>query len=146
MRNPLIAAACVLIVAGCASSHDAAMHTSASIEPGAEAEPTEMATLRTVQIYEIAPPTARPIGPISAESCDGSRDTATKRILASASERGANGITQLVCRSEGLSWGCLSTVKCEATALNVLPPPPPAPPAIKPTKRKKARAAKPKAT
>jgi hypothetical protein len=95
----------------------------------------EMALAKqTVKIYDVIPPNASPLGQLSATTCDGTREVATDKVIALTSQRGGNGITQLSCKEDGISWSCWKSVTCTATALNV-PPPPPIRPAPPPTRR-----------
>jgi len=123
MRSPIVAAGCLLLVAGCASDPDRSPDVSASWTP-----PPNVVT------YNVAPPNALPLGPVKEKACNGTREIAVSRLLTAVSRQGGNGVTQLTCSDEGLSFSCLalSSVTCEAIALNVPPPPPPPPPVVKP--------------
>ena len=125
MRNLVALMGCSLLVAGCTSAMDRSLDASASVEP-----------TQSVVTYDVAPPNALPLGPVTASVCDGTREVAVRRLLASVSSKGGNGLTQLTCNKEGMSFSCWSSVTCEATALNVPPPPPPPPPVV-PRKRVK---------
>ena len=116
MRNVVIVATCVLLLSGCASPPDPAMNAVASIDTG-----------ESVRIYDATPVNALSLGPIAATACDRPRDVATKRLLSLAQRQGANGISELKCTDEGMSFSCWSKSKCEAIALNIPPPPPPRP-------------------
>lgn len=96
---------------------------------------------QTVKIYDVAPAYGNPIEQISATACNGTQEAATDKLMVLASQRGGNGITQLSCKSEGMSFSCWSSSTCTATALNVVEPPPPPPP---PPKKKLKPRAKPK--
>ena len=96
---------------------------------------------QTVKIYDVAPAYGNPIEQISATACDGTQEAATDKLMLLASQRGGNGIAQLSCKSEGMSFSCWSSSTCTATALNVVEPPPPPPP---PPKKKLKPKAKPK--
>lgn len=103
------------------------------------AEPVspEMSLARqSVKIYDVMPSNATPIEQVSATACNGTREVATDRLLFKASERGANGITQLACTSEGFSFACFSSESCTGTAINVVAPPPAPPPQLRGPKPK----------
>lgn len=129
MRTPIGIAGCVLLVAGCASDPDRALDASASLEQA-----------QTVVTYDVAPPNALSLGPVKASACNGTREIAVRRIQAAVSRQGGNGVTQLACNTEGISFSCWSSVTCEALALNVPPPPPP--PVVKPKRVKHTPAKK----
>lgn len=93
----------------------------------------EMALAKqNVQIYDVAPPNASPLGQLNATACDGTREVATDKLIVMASQRGGNGVAQLSCKEEGISWSCWKSATCTGTAINI-PPPPVIPP---PTRRK----------
>ena len=128
----LIAASAVLgvimLIGGCAS-----------VSSPPQVGSTEVALAKqTVKIYDVAPPNASPLDQISATACDGPRGAAMDQLLALTSQRGGNGMTQLSCKSEGMSMACWSSETCTAMALNVPPPPPPPP--VVPAKRAKPKA------
>ena len=109
----------------------------ASVPSSPQVGPSEAALAKqTVKIYDVAPPNASPLNQISASACDGPREAAVDKLLALTHQRGGNGITQLSCKSEGISMACWSSETCTAMALNVPPPPPP--PVI-PAKRAKPK-------
>jgi hypothetical protein len=108
----------ILLVGGCAS-----------VSAPPQIAPEEVALARqTVQIYDAMPQHASPLDQLSYTACDGTRATATNQLIAITAERGGNGLTQLSCRSEGMSFSCWSSTTCTGLALNVAPPPPPPPP------------------
>ena len=124
MRIPIIVAGCLLLVTGCASDPDRALDSSASVGPAPN-----------VATYDVAPPNALSLGPVKEKACNGTREVAVRRLLTAVSRQGGNGVTQLTCTEERISFSCWSSVICEATALNV-PPPPPPPPVVKPKRVK----------
>jgi hypothetical protein len=89
---------------------------------------------QNVKLYDVIPPNGTPIEQISATACNGTREAATDKLIALTSQRGGNGIAQLLCSSEGFSFSCWSSTTCTATAINVVTPPPPPP-----TLRKRAK-------
>ena len=112
----------IFFTGGCASVPS----SSQSVPSSSQIASTEVAVAtQTVKIYDVAPPNASPIDQVSATACNGTREAATDRVIALASQRGANGITQLSCKTEGISLACWSSATCTAVALNVPPPPPP---------------------
>jgi hypothetical protein len=117
--------ALITVVSGCA--------TFQSPEP---VSPETMTLRQSVKTYEVTPPNSTPIEQISATACNGTRETATDKLLAMVSERGGNGLTQLVCTSEGFSFSCFSSSTCTATAIKVVTPPPAPPPVLRRTKPK----------
>ena len=97
-----------------------------------------LATARqNVKVYDAIPPNATPIDQISATACDGTQKVATDKLIALTSQRGGNGIAQLSCTSEGMSFSCWSSATCTAVALTVVGPPVVP---IKPAKRPKPKA------
>ena len=113
MRNVgFFLAISTVLLSGCASAPDAAMRAVATtgLDEG-------------VKVYDVAPAGAQSLGPVTATACDGPREVATKRLLGLARNQGANGVSQLSCTDEGISWYCWSRSKCEAIALNIPPPP-----------------------
>lgn len=125
MRTLFVAVACTLLVSGCTSGGDRSFDAIASTEQ-----------TQNVITYDVAPPNAISLGPVTVTACNGTRDVAVRRIVTAAGGKGGNGITQLACHDQGMSFYCWSSVTCEASALNV-PPPPPPPPVVKPRTRVK---------
>jgi hypothetical protein len=93
-------------------------------------------TRQNVKMYDVMPQYGTPIEQISASICDGTRAAATDRLISMTSQRGGNGLVQLACTSEGMSFSCWSTTTCSAMAINVVEPPPPPPPKQQPAKPK----------
>ena len=93
-------------------------------------------TRQDIKIYDVLPQYGRPLGQISSSLCDGTKEAATNRLLDLTLQRGGNGMLQLSCTSEGMSFSCWSKANCTAMAIKVEEPPPPPPP---PKKRAKAK-------
>lgn len=137
-----------ILISGCTNLQTPEL-SSASVEPsqiGTASVPTpqlgsvEMALARqNVKIFDLAPPNAVPLEQLRATACDGTQEVATDKLIALTSQRGGNGITQLSCKEDGMSWSCWKSATCTATALNIPPPPPvrPAPPPRRKTNVKK---------
>jgi hypothetical protein len=97
----------------------------------------DMAMARqNVKMYDAMPQYGTAIEQVSASICDGTRAAATDRLISRTSQRGGNGLVQLACTSEGMSFSCWSTVTCTGMAINVVQPPPPPPPPPKKVKPK----------
>jgi hypothetical protein len=119
----------------------AAISGCTSIPTSEQPVSTDMSLARqNVKIYDAMPQYGTAIDQVSVSLCDGSREAATDRLLAITNQRGGNGIIQLACTSEGMSFSCWSKNSCTATAIKVSEPPPPPPP----KKRGKAPPPKPK--
>lgn len=121
--------ATIAVIGGC---------TSLFSEPPPPAAP--MVSRLDVKIYDVLPQYGTPIEPVSASVCDGTAETATNRLMDIAVQRGGNGIVQLSCRTEGISFSCWKSATCTATAIRVAPPPPPPPKPVvhaKPKPKKK---------
>jgi hypothetical protein len=128
MRIPIAvpaSIAAVFLVAGCTS-----------FSPPEPPAADMIAARQTVKLYDTLPPYSTPIGEINTTACDGGREAAIDKLLVIASQRGGNGIANVSCASEGLSFSCWKSTACTATAINVAPPPPPPPP---PPKRGKPK-------
>jgi hypothetical protein len=91
---------------------------------------------QNVKIYDVMPANGTPIEQMNATACNGTQEAATDKLLIRVSQRGGNGIVQLVCTTGGFSFSCLSSVTCTGTAINVVAPPPPPPPVLRRTKSK----------
>ena len=83
---------------------------------------------QSVKIYDMLPPYGTPIEQITATACDGTQEVATNKLIDITIQRGGNGLVQLACRTEGMSFSCWKSATCTATAINVVEPPPPPPP------------------
>jgi hypothetical protein len=83
------------------------------------------AARQTVKIYDTTPPNSSPVEQIDATACNGTRELATDKLLTKASELGANGVSQLSCRTGGFSFSCMSSETCIGTAIKVVEPSPP---------------------
>ncbi len=120
--------ATIAVISGCTSLY------SSSSPPVA---PDMSLVRQTVKIYDVMPEYGTPIEQISASICDGTPEMATNRLIDITLQRGGNGLMQLACRTEGISFSCWKTATCTGTAINVAPPPPPPPPPPKRAKKKK---------
>ena len=124
VRNVLAALACTSFVAGCAGTADHPIDAAMTEPPP------------NVTIYDVQPPSALVLGPVSATACDGTQEMATRQLQVMVAKQGGNGLSQLKCRDAGMSLACWKQATCEGTALNVPPPPPP--PAKKRPRKKRA--------
>lgn len=120
----IVVVACALIVSGCAGTSEVSTNAADILEPD-----------QVIKIYDVTPAEALSLGPVSANTCNRPRDVARRRLLTAVQRLGGNGVSQLTCTDEGMSWSCWSSAKCEALALNIPPPPPPKPPAPPAKKR-----------
>jgi hypothetical protein len=97
--------------------------------PSEQPTSAELVTARqSVKIYDVMPPNGTPIEQVTATECNGTREAATDKLIVLTSQRGGNGLAQLLCKSEGFSFSCLSSSICTGTAIKVVAPPPPPPP------------------
>lgn len=119
--------ATIMLVSGCAS-----------VPPPQTSSVDAAIARQNVKIYDAIPQYGTAIDQISATACNGTREAATDKLIALASQRGANGISQLSCTTEGISMACWSSATCTGTALTVTEPPPPKP--VKPKGKPKAKA------
>lgn len=91
--------------------------------------PMDMPIARqNVRIYDVMPQYGSPLEQVTATICDGTRERTTDRILAMASQRGANGLLLPSCTTAGMSFSCWSTTTCSGMAIKIDEPPPPPPP------------------
>jgi hypothetical protein len=128
------------LIAGPAILATIAVVSGCAIFQSPEPVSTEMIAARqNVKLYDVIPPNGAPIEQASATACNGTREEATDKLILIASQRGANGIAQLVCTSRGFSFSCFSSATCTGTAINVVAPPPPPPPVLRGTKPKRKR-------
>ena len=97
----------------------------AVFQPPEPISPEMTAARQIVKIYDTAPPNSSPIEQIDATACNGTRELATDMLLTKASELGANGVSQLICRTGGFSFSCMASETCIGTAIKVVEPPPP---------------------
>ena len=115
----------IIVVSGCAV-----------FQPPEPISPELTAARQIVKIYDTAPPNSSAIEQIDSTACNGTRELATDKLLTKASELGANGISQLSCRTGGFSFSCMSSETCIGTAIKVVEPPPQPPPKLRGPKPK----------
>jgi hypothetical protein len=132
----------IILIGGC-STDQMQMQTTEQTQAQAQAPQAgsvESAMARQqVTVYDTIPPNGAPLEQLTATACDGTRAAATDKLIAMASQRGGNGIAQVSCKDEGISWACWSSATCTGLALNVTIPP------VKraePPKRQKAKVEK----
>ena len=84
----------------------------------------------SVRIYDVAPANAQSLGPVSVLTCGRPVESAKRRLINLVLRQGGNGVSELACSEEGMSFSCWSSAKCVGIALNIPPvisPPPPKP-------------------
>ena len=108
----------------------------AVFQPPEPISPEMTAARQIVKIYDTAPANSSPIEQIDATACNGTRELATDKLLARASGLGANGLSQMSCRTGGFSFSCMSSETCIGTAIKVVEPPPQPPPKLRGPKPK----------
>ena len=126
--------------AGLAVVGTIAVVTGCTTVPSEQPVSPELAMARqSVKIYDVMPQYGTPLGQISTTECNGTREAATDKLLVLTSQRGGNGLAQLICTSEGFSFSCFSSSTCTGMAIKVSEPPPPPPPPKKLVKPKPKR-------